>query len=120
MTRLWEGLSPAKEPCLGGHFPPLEGAGKTHTMLGMDTEPGIYLQMLSDLFQAIEETRDNTDCSVSMSYLEVSCLPPWLPCLRNRPDCDCKPPCITPKSPWPLGNFRASETSPEMQSPRDR
>lgn len=55
-------------------------------MLGMDTEPGIYLQMLSDLFQAIEETRDNTDCSVSMSYLEVSCLPPRLPCLRNRPD----------------------------------
>ncbi|KAM9725157.1 kinesin-like protein KIF19 [Dama dama] len=47
------------------------GAGKTHTMLGMDTEPGIYLQMLSDLFQAIEETRDNTDCSVSMSYLEI-------------------------------------------------
>ncbi|XP_070316784.1 kinesin-like protein KIF19 [Odocoileus virginianus] len=47
------------------------GAGKTHTMLGVDTEPGIYLQMLSDLFQAIEETRDNTDCSVSMSYLEI-------------------------------------------------
>ncbi|XP_065775318.1 kinesin-like protein KIF19 [Muntiacus reevesi] len=47
------------------------GAGKTHTMLGMDTEPGIYLQMLSDLFQAIEETRDNMDCSVSMSYLEI-------------------------------------------------
>ncbi|XP_068823553.1 kinesin-like protein KIF19 [Capricornis sumatraensis] len=47
------------------------GAGKTHTMLGMDTEPGIYLQTLSGLFQAIEETRDSTDCSVSMSYLEI-------------------------------------------------
>ncbi|DAA15164.1 TPA: kinesin family member 18A-like [Bos taurus] len=47
------------------------GTGKTHTMLGMDTEPGIYLQTLSDLFQAIEETRDSTDCSVSMSYLEI-------------------------------------------------
>uniref|UniRef100_A0A8C2V3X4 Kinesin-like protein n=1 Tax=Chinchilla lanigera TaxID=34839 RepID=A0A8C2V3X4_CHILA len=47
------------------------GAGKTHTMLGMDTEPGIYLRTLTDLFQAIEETRDNMDYSVSMSYLEI-------------------------------------------------
>ncbi|XP_055266403.1 kinesin-like protein KIF19 isoform X2 [Moschus berezovskii] len=47
------------------------GAGKTHTMLGTDTEPGIYLQTLSDLFQALEETGDSTDCSVSMSYLEI-------------------------------------------------
>ncbi|XP_014439423.2 kinesin-like protein KIF19 [Tupaia chinensis] len=47
------------------------GAGKTHTMLGMDAEPGIYLQTLTDLFQAIEETRDNMDYSVSMSYLEI-------------------------------------------------
>ena len=41
-------------------------------MLGMDAEPGIYLQTLTDLFRAIEETRSHTDCSVSMSYLEVS------------------------------------------------
>ncbi|XP_012494364.1 PREDICTED: kinesin-like protein KIF19 [Propithecus coquereli] len=47
------------------------GAGKTHTMLGVDAEPGIYLQTLTDLFQAIEETRDNMECSVSMSYLEI-------------------------------------------------
>ncbi|XP_053512973.1 kinesin-like protein KIF19 [Artibeus jamaicensis] len=47
------------------------GAGKTHTMLGMDTEPGIYLRTLTDLFQAIEGTCDNADYSVSMSYLEV-------------------------------------------------
>ncbi|XP_053412589.1 kinesin-like protein KIF19 [Nycticebus coucang] len=47
------------------------GTGKTHTMLGMDAEPGIYLQTLTDLFQAIEETRGNTDYSVSMSYLEI-------------------------------------------------
>ncbi|XP_059737620.1 kinesin-like protein KIF19 [Bos taurus] len=71
VTRLLEGPSPAQEPSLGGHPPPLAGTGKTHTMLGMDTEPGIYLQTLSDLFQAIEETRDSTDCSVSMSYLEI-------------------------------------------------
>lgn len=48
------------------------GAGKTYTMLGMDAEPGIYLQTLTDLFRAIEETRGHADCSVSMSYLEVS------------------------------------------------
>ncbi|XP_038397467.1 kinesin-like protein KIF19 isoform X1 [Canis lupus familiaris] len=47
------------------------GAGKTYTMLGMDAEPGIYLQTLADLFRAIEEIRDSTDCSVSMSYLEI-------------------------------------------------
>ncbi|XP_036913823.1 kinesin-like protein KIF19 [Sturnira hondurensis] len=47
------------------------GAGKTHTMLGMDAEPGIYLQTLTDLFQAIEGTCDDVDYSVSMSYLEV-------------------------------------------------
>ncbi|XP_039735580.1 kinesin-like protein KIF19 isoform X3 [Pteropus medius] len=47
------------------------GAGKTHTMLGMDAEPGIYLRTLTDLFRAIEEARDNMDYSVSMSYLEI-------------------------------------------------
>ncbi|XP_014386470.1 PREDICTED: kinesin-like protein KIF19 [Myotis brandtii] len=47
------------------------GAGKTHTMLGMDAEPGIYLQTLADLFRAIERTRDSVDSSVSMSYLEI-------------------------------------------------
>ncbi|XP_058537021.1 kinesin-like protein KIF19 [Ochotona princeps] len=47
------------------------GAGKTHTMLGMDAEPGIYLQTLSDLFQAIEESREGVDYSVSMSYFEI-------------------------------------------------
>ncbi|XP_070088670.1 kinesin-like protein KIF19 [Equus caballus] len=47
------------------------GAGKTHTMLGTDTEPGIYLRTLADLFQAIEESRDGADCRVSMSYLEI-------------------------------------------------
>ncbi|KAK1343623.1 hypothetical protein QTO34_016403 [Cnephaeus nilssonii] len=47
------------------------GAGKTYTMLGMEAEPGIYLQTLSDLFRAIEQTRGSMDSSVSMSYLEI-------------------------------------------------
>lgn len=51
-------------------------------MLGMDTEPGIYLRTLADLFQAIEEACDSMDYRVSMSYLEVS-----LPILLSCPVC---------------------------------
>ncbi|XP_032086883.1 kinesin-like protein KIF19 [Thamnophis elegans] len=47
------------------------GAGKTHTMLGTDSEPGIYIRTLHDLFQAIEATGDGQDYLVCMSYLEV-------------------------------------------------
>lgn len=82
---------------------PPTGAGKTHTMLGMDSEPGIYLQTLTDLFQAIEETRDHMDYSVSMSYLEVN-LPICLHCLvckmcvitRDTSVCVRHQPCIIP------------------------
>ena len=41
-------------------------------MLGTDKEPGIYVRTLNDLFRAIEETSDDMQYSVSMSYLEVS------------------------------------------------
>ncbi|XP_061456303.1 kinesin-like protein KIF19 [Rhineura floridana] len=47
------------------------GAGKTYTMLGTDSEPGIYLRTLNDLFRAIEATSDDMDYSVCMSYLEI-------------------------------------------------
>ncbi|KAM8837864.1 kinesin-like protein KIF19 isoform 2-T2 [Spinachia spinachia] len=47
------------------------GCGKTYTMLGTDTEPGIYVRTLNDLFRAIEETSDDMMYSVSMSYLEI-------------------------------------------------
>lgn len=40
-------------------------------MLGTDKEPGIYVRTLNDLFKAIEETSDDMQYSVSMSYLEV-------------------------------------------------
>lgn len=40
-------------------------------MLGTDREPGIYVRTLNDLFKAIEETSDDMQYSVSMSYLEV-------------------------------------------------
>ncbi|KAG8145751.1 hypothetical protein E2320_012239 [Naja naja] len=47
------------------------GAGKTYTMLGTDSEPGIYIRTLHDLFQAIEATGDGQNYLVCMSYLEV-------------------------------------------------
>lgn len=40
-------------------------------MLGMDSEPGIYIRTLNDLFRAIEATSGDMDYSVCMSYLEV-------------------------------------------------
>uniref|UniRef100_A0A9J8BYD0 Kinesin-like protein KIF19 n=3 Tax=Cyprinus carpio TaxID=7962 RepID=A0A9J8BYD0_CYPCA len=47
------------------------GAGKTYTMLGLDSEPGIYIQTLNDLFRAIEDSTEDLDCSVYMSYIEI-------------------------------------------------
>uniref|UniRef100_A0A671KYZ4 Si:dkey-26i13.8 n=1 Tax=Sinocyclocheilus anshuiensis TaxID=1608454 RepID=A0A671KYZ4_9TELE len=47
------------------------GAGKTYTMLGLDSEPGIYIRTLNDLFRAIEDTTEDLDCSVYMSYIEI-------------------------------------------------
>ncbi|XP_069920779.1 kinesin-like protein KIF19 isoform X1 [Oryctolagus cuniculus] len=67
--RLVEGIISGYNATVFAYGP--SGAGKTHTMLGMDAEPGIYLQTLTDLFEAIEGTRDVTDCSVSMSYFEI-------------------------------------------------
>ncbi|XP_013380933.1 kinesin-like protein KIF19 isoform X2 [Lingula anatina] len=47
------------------------GAGKTYTMLGTDTEPGIMYRTLSDLFSAMEKTRSDNTYKVTMSYLEI-------------------------------------------------
>ncbi|XP_030634913.1 kinesin-like protein KIF19 [Chanos chanos] len=47
------------------------GAGKTYTMLGLDSEPGIYIRTLNDLFRAIEAGNEDMHCSVYMSYLEI-------------------------------------------------
>ncbi|KAJ8792717.1 hypothetical protein J1605_019537 [Eschrichtius robustus] len=66
---LVEGVISGYNATVFAHGP--SGASKTHTMLRMDAGPGIYLQMLTDLFQAVEETRESTDCSVSMSCLEI-------------------------------------------------
>lgn len=54
------------------------GCGKTYTMLGTDHEPGIYVRTLNDLFRAIEETSNDMEYEVSMSYLEVSPHQAWI------------------------------------------
>ncbi|KAL8610503.1 Kinesin-like protein kif19 [Nucella lapillus] len=47
------------------------GAGKTHTMLGTDDDPGIMVQALNDLFLEMERGRDDLAYKVTMSYLEI-------------------------------------------------
>lgn len=53
-------------------------------MLGTDHEPGIYVRTLNDLFRAIEETSNDMEYEVSMSYLEVSPHQAWLGGLEDR------------------------------------
>ncbi|KAJ8957441.1 hypothetical protein NQ318_004921 [Aromia moschata] len=45
------------------------GAGKTHTMVGDRTHPGIMIRALNDLFEAVKDKED--EYSVTMSYLEI-------------------------------------------------
>ncbi|XP_027539731.1 kinesin-like protein KIF19 [Neopelma chrysocephalum] len=47
------------------------GTGKTYTMLGTDSEPGIYIRALGDLFKGLGATAEEMDYTVSMSYLEI-------------------------------------------------
>ena len=53
------------------------GAGKTYTMLGTSCEQGIMVLTLNDLFQKLENTKEDSYYRVTMAYLEVdihSCL----------------------------------------------
>nr|XP_023029277.1 kinesin-like protein KIF19 [Leptinotarsa decemlineata] len=45
------------------------GAGKTHTMVGDRSQPGIMIRALNDLFEAVKDKED--EYSVTMSYLEI-------------------------------------------------
>ncbi|XP_072208394.1 LOW QUALITY PROTEIN: kinesin-like protein KIF19 [Excalfactoria chinensis] len=47
------------------------GCGKTYTMLGTDSEPGVCARTLGDLFRAIKECSSDAEHEVSMSYLEI-------------------------------------------------
>ena len=45
-------------------------SGKTHTLMGNDSEPGITMHAVSEVFQKINET-ENTEFLVRISYLEI-------------------------------------------------
>ncbi|MFT7806870.1 kinesin-like protein KIF18A-like [Arapaima gigas] len=47
------------------------GAGKTHTMLGTDQDPGIMYLTMTELFRRIDQVRDEKVFDVAFSYLEV-------------------------------------------------
>lgn len=47
------------------------GAGKTHTMLGKDDNPGITFLTMSELFKRKEELIDERDFDLGITYLEV-------------------------------------------------
>lgn len=47
------------------------GAGKTHTMLGKDSDPGITYRTMAELFHQIEVQRDHRDFNLGVTYLEI-------------------------------------------------
>jgi kinesin family member 18/19 len=47
------------------------GAGKTYTMMGTDTSPGIMALTLGYLFKKINESKEPKNYEVSLSYLEI-------------------------------------------------
>ncbi|GAA5869727.1 hypothetical protein JCM1840_000572 [Sporobolomyces johnsonii] len=47
------------------------GCGKTHTISGSPTQPGIVFLIMKDLFARISAKSDDTDFSLTVSYLEV-------------------------------------------------
>ncbi|XP_072348428.1 kinesin-like protein KIF18A isoform X1 [Scyliorhinus torazame] len=47
------------------------GSGKTHTMLGSVDQPGVMYRTMVELYEKIEEMKDEKICEVAVSYLEV-------------------------------------------------
>ncbi|XP_040289495.1 kinesin-like protein KIF18B [Bufo bufo] len=47
------------------------GAGKTHTMLGSEADPGVMYLTMVELYQRIEAIKEEKSCEVLISYLEV-------------------------------------------------
>lgn len=48
------------------------GAGKTHTMLGSQTDPGVMYRTMTELFKRIDGAKEEKECTVAFSYLEVN------------------------------------------------
>ncbi|KAK7061492.1 kinesin-like protein 6 [Favolaschia claudopus] len=47
------------------------GCGKTHTISGTETDPGIIYLTMADLFQRIEDRRDEWNVEVMVTFLEI-------------------------------------------------
>ena len=47
------------------------GSGKTHTMVGDQTDPGLMVLSLRDVFRFIERDSEHKDYIVECSYTEV-------------------------------------------------
>lgn len=52
------------------------GAGKTHTMLGREGDPGIMYLTTMELYRRLEACREEKRFEVLISYLEVRLLVP--------------------------------------------
>ncbi|KAK7098935.1 kinesin-like protein KIF18A isoform X2 [Littorina saxatilis] len=47
------------------------GAGKTHTMLGTESQPGVIYHTMIHLYKHIKELSEEKSCEIAVSYLEV-------------------------------------------------
>uniref|UniRef100_A0A8C2WG71 Kinesin-like protein n=1 Tax=Cyclopterus lumpus TaxID=8103 RepID=A0A8C2WG71_CYCLU len=47
------------------------GAGKTHTMLGSQNEPGVMYRTMTELFKRMDDAKEEKEFTVAFSYLEV-------------------------------------------------
>ncbi|XP_069761279.1 kinesin-like protein KIF18A isoform X2 [Narcine bancroftii] len=47
------------------------GSGKTHTMLGSSNKPGVMYLIMKELYNRIEQLKNEKSCDVAVSYLEV-------------------------------------------------
>jgi hypothetical protein len=65
--------SPLISPLMRTHLSPLQatGCGKTHTISGSPTQPGIVFLIMKDLFARIGAKSDEVDFSLTVSYLEI-------------------------------------------------
>lgn len=50
------------------------GAGKTHTMLGSQDDPGVMYRTMKELFKRMDDAKDEKEFAVAFSYLEVNVL----------------------------------------------
>ncbi|KAJ7499189.1 kinesin-like protein [Mycena latifolia] len=47
------------------------GCGKTHTISGTETDPGVIYMTMADLFQRIDDRRDEWNVEVMVTFLEI-------------------------------------------------